>query len=258
MQDLNITPVQTALHWGDAEANLRHFDRLLEKISGSDLIILPEMFNTGFITEPAPVAETMDGQTMRWLRDKAASLGTAITGSLIIHEEGNYYNRLIFMLPDGSFHQYDKRHLFSMAGEHHRFAAGMKKLVIRYKDWNIMLLVCYDLRFPVWSKNSYHDGNYAYDLLIYIANWPEVRSHAWKSLLPARAIENITYLAAVNRVGIDGRGLSHSGDSAVIDPKGRLISHFEPHQEAIQTITLSKKELTDFRIAFNVGADWDF
>lgn len=257
MQDLKITLIQTALHWGDKEANLRHFDRLLENISGTDLIILPEMFNTGFITEPAPVAETMDGRTVSWMQEKAAAAGSAIIGSLIIEEEGNYYNRLIFMLPDGSLQQYDKRHLFSMAGEHHRFAPGMKKLVIRYKDWNIMPLVCYDLRFPVWSKNSYHDGNYAYDVLIYIANWPEVRSHAWKSLLPARAIENIAYLAAVNRVGTDGRGLAHSGDSAVINPKGRLISHFEPHQEAIRTITLSKKELIDFRAAFNVGADWD-
>jgi len=257
MQDLKITLVQTSLHWGDMEANLRHFDRLLSGIKATDLIILPEMFNTGFITEPAPVAETMDGRTVSWLREKAAALGTAITGSLIIHEERNYYNRLIFMLPDGSFQHYDKHHLFSMAGEHHRFTQGMIRTIIQYKGWKIRPLICYDLRFPVWCKNTWLEGEYGYDLLLCVANWPEVRSHAWKLFLQARAIENIAYVAAVNRVGHDGRGQAHSGDSAVIDPKGRPISHFEPHQEAIHTVTLSKKELTDFRAAFNVGADWD-
>lgn len=257
MQDLKITLIQTALHWGDAEANLRHFDHLFEGIRDSDLVILPEMFNTGFITEPGPVAETMDGHTMRWLREKASALDAAIVGSLIIKDDGNYYNRLVFMFPDGSFQRSDKRHLFSMAGEHHRFSQGTDRNIIRFKGWNILSLVCYDLRFPVWSKNTWDDGQYGYDLLIYIANWPEMRSHAWKSLLPARAIENIAYTAAVNRVGNDGRGQAHSGDSAVIDPKGNMMLSIEPHQEAVQTVTLSKKVLTDYREAFNVGPDWD-
>ena len=257
MHDLKLTLVQTALHWGDAEANLRHFDTLLKGTPPTDLIILPEMFNTGFITLPEPVAETMDGKTMAWLREKARELGAAIVGSLIIRENGNYYNRLIFMLPDGNFVHYDKRHLFSMAGEHHRFARGMERKVVQYKGWNILPLICYDLRFPAWSKNSWQQGKYEYDLLIYIANWPEARSHPWRSLLPARAIENIACVAAVNRVGIDGNGLPHSGDSAVIDPKGNLILPFEPHQEAIRSITLSAKELVGFREKFNVGPDWD-
>jgi predicted amidohydrolase len=257
MQDLKLTLVQTALHWGDADANLRHFDHLLGEIGQTDLIILPEMFNTGFITQPEAVAETMDGKTMNWLKGKAEELGVAITGSLIINEGSNYYNRLIFMPPGGDFRQYDKRHLFSMAGEHHRFAPGMKRIVVNYKGWNILPLICYDLRFPAWSKNSWQEGKYEYDLLIYIANWPEARNHPWRSLLPARAIENIAYVAAVNRVGIDGNGLDHSGDSAVIDPRGNIILPFEPHRESIQSIVLSGKEIIEFREKFNVGPDWD-
>jgi len=257
MQDLKITLVQTSLYWGDAEANLRHFDNLLRDVEVTDLIILPEMFNTGFITEPGPVAETMDGRTMGWMKEKACTTGAAVTGSLIIKEDGKFYNRLIFMLPDGSYEQYNKRHLFSMAGEHLRFAPGVQQTIIEYKGWKIRPLICYDLRFPVWCKNTWQEGEYGYDLLLCVANWPEVRSHAWKLFLQSRAIENIAFVAAVNRVGNDGRGQPHSGDSGVVDPKGHLISNFEPHQEAIKSFILSKKELNDFRAAFNVGADWD-
>jgi predicted amidohydrolase len=161
------------------------------------------------------------------------------------------------MLPDGNFHQYDKQHLFSMAGEHHRFSAGKKKEIISYKGWNILPLICYDLRFPAWSKNSWQDGKYGYDLLIYIANWPEARSHAWKSLLPARAIENLAYVAAVNRVGTDGNNIAHSGDSTALDYLGQPLLSLPSHQESIRSITLNKASLDEFRSKFNAGPDWD-
>ncbi len=257
MQDLSITLVQTHLFWGDKDRNLEHFDALLKDVSGSDLIILPEMFNTGFMTQPAPVAETMDGPTLSWMREKAAALGITITGSLIIREEDQYFNRLIWMPPDGAFRIYNKRHLFRMAGEHERMSMGTERLIVGLKGWNICPLVCYDLRFPAWSRNTYRDGVYGYDLLIYVANWPEVRAIAWKRLLPARAIENQCYVAGLNRVGADGQGIFHSGDSAVIDPKGNSISQVKANESFVQNIILKRKELDDFRAKFQVGRDWD-
>jgi len=257
MQDLKITLIQPFLHWGDAPANLEHFDSLLQQCGPTDLVILTEMFNTGFITQPESVAEDMNGPSLRWMKEKAHEYDMALCGSMIIKEDDNYFNRLFFVEPGGKVSQYDKRHLFSMAGEHHRFTAGSNRLVVEFKGWRIMPLVCYDLRFPVWSRNRWKDGNYDYDLLIYVANWPEVRSAAWKALLPARAIENISYVAAVNRVGVDGHGKIHSGDSAVIGPKGEPLLTFTPHQESITSITLSKQQLEDFRSKFQVGPDWD-
>lgn len=257
MHDLTLTLVQTSLHWGDAATNLEHFSRLLSGCGNSDIVILPEMFNTGFITEPASVAETMRGPTLAWMRRLAKETGSAICGSLIIREEKRYFNRLIFMMPGGKYLQYDKRHLFSMAGEHRRFTGGTERTIIEYKGWNILPLVCYDLRFPVWSRNTYRDGAYGYDLLIYIANWPEVRSHAWKSLAVARAIENLSYVAAVNRVGRDGNSLEHSGDSVVLDAKGHCLLSVPPHRGAVMSVTISASELQEFRRAFNAGPDWD-
>jgi len=257
MHDLILTLVQTTLYWENVEANLDHFDRLLEKPGPTDLFILPEMFNTGFITQPEDVAETMNGETLQWMKKRSKEHGVAMCGSLIIREEGQYYNRLVFITPEGELHHYDKRHLFSMAGEHLLFSKGRKRLVVPYKGWNIMPLVCYDLRFPAWSKNRWKKSNYEYDLLVYIANWPEVRSHTWKSLLPARALENLAYVAAVNRIGEDGNGIPHSGDSMVIDPKGETILPFRPGLEMVQSIQISKKELVSLRENFNVGPDWD-
>lgn len=219
MQNLHITTVQTALHWEDNDANLAMFEELLATIQNpTDVIILPEMFTTGFTMNPKKVAETMTGKTMNWLKEQAKIYSAVVTGSLVIEEEGKYYNRLIWMRPDGSFGQYDKRHLFGMAGEQDYYAGGTEKLVTNYKGWKIMPLVCYDLRFPVWSRNTMD-----YDVLIYTANWPQRRSAAWKTLLEARAIENQAYVIGVNRVGKDGKDNYYSGDTSMIDAMGNVV-----------------------------------
>ncbi len=253
MQDINITLVQTALHWEDKPRNLDMFSRLLSRIEGpTDLVVLPEMFNTGFSMNAAVLAETSDGPAVRWLAEKASDLGCVITGSLIFAEGGRFYNRLIWMRPDGTFVHYNKRHLFRMAGEHESFAAGSRRLVTDLKGWRFCPLICYDLRFPVWSRNR---GDY--DALMFIANWPEPRSRAWKSLLPARAIENQACVIAVNRIGTDGNDKAYSGDSGAYDPRGTLLSRTRSHEESIETVTLSGRELMDFREKFQVALDAD-
>lgn len=191
------------------------------------------------------------------MRDKANRKQAVICGSIVIRENEKYYNRLIWMQPDGQFQQYDKRHLFSMGGEHHKFTKGEESLFVELKGWKIKPLVCYDLRFPVWSKNNYTDGKYDFDLLIYIANWPAVRRDPWMSLLKARAIENQAYVIGVNRVGEDGKGLNHSGDSNIYNAKGQELIQQAMQSEFTETILLSKKDLNDFREKFTVGLDWD-
>lgn len=263
MEDLKVTLVQTALHWENIDANLEMFSKKLAEVSNSDLIVLPEMFNTGFSMDVKKLAEKSEGKTMVWMREKAKEKNCLITGSLIIEENGKYFNRLIWMRPNGSYKKYDKRHLFRMAGEDKNFSQGNEKLIVELKGWKICPLVCYDLRFPVWSRNK---GKLAignkqltseYDILIYIANWPERRNHAWKILLQARAIENQCYVIGVNRVGRDGNNINYTGDSAVINPLGEVISNIEPGEEFVQTISLSRKELDEFRKAFPVGLDAD-
>ena len=252
MEDLRATIIQTTLHWEDTDRNLAMFS---EKIAGindsSDLIVLPEMFNTGFTMNPA-FAETMEGKTAEWMKKTSSEKGAIITGSLIIKENGRCYNRFLWAQEGEIKLFYDKRHLFRMAGEHHHFSAGKDKIIAEVKGWRICPLICYDLRFPVWSR-SRND----YDCLIYIANWPERRSHAWKILLQARAIENQCYVIGVNRVGLDGNDIAYSGDSAVIDPKGYTISTTPAYEENIETVTLSGAELTDYREKFPVSMDAD-
>ena len=253
MQDINITLVQTSIHWEDKPRNLDMFSRLLGRIEGpTDLVVLPEMFNTGFSMNAAALSETERGAAVRWLADTASNLGCVITGSVIFAAEGRHTNRLIWMRPDGTFSHYDKRHLFRMAGEHDFFAAGSRRLVTDLKGWRFCPLICYDLRFPVWSRNR---GDY--DVLVFIANWPEPRSRAWNSLLPARAIENQAYVIAVNRIGTDGNGRDYSGDSGVFDPRGALLSRTRPREESIETVTLSGGELADIRKNFQVALDAD-
>lgn len=253
MQDLRITLVQTPLHWEKATENRALFDGLLAdvKTSSTDLIVLPEMFSTGFSMQPDVLAEAMDGPTLEWLRAKASEKGAVITGSLIIAEHGHYYNRLVWMRPDGSYECYDKRHLFSLAGEEKYYTAGKERLIVELNGWRVCPLVCYDLRFPVWSRNRKD-----YDLLLYVANWPERRSYAWKQLLIARAIENQAYVAAVNRVGYDGNQVSHSGDSAIIDPLGEVL-FTKPHEPFTETFTLSQTHLKEVRDKFRFLDDAD-
>ena len=250
--------MQASLAWKDKKQNLLKFGAWIEGlVEKPDLIVLPEMFSTGFVVEPFDIAEPMDGTAMQWLSSQAKASGCTITGSLAITENGKYYNRLIWMRPDGSFETYDKRHLFRMGNEHERFEQGNKQLIVDLNGWKIMPLVCYDLRFPVWSKNRLVNGNYAYDCLIYVANWPASRSLAFRSLLLARAIENQAYLAGVNRTGLDGNGVAHQGESVIIDFKGNYLVQCPQDQEHIATYTLSREGLEEQRRKFAVGLDWD-
>lgn len=253
MQDLRITIIQTALHWQDATANRNMFsEKLAVAAPATDLIVLPEMFTTGFSMDAAGLAEHAEGPTLQWMQEEAARYSAVLTGSVMVKEGGNYYNRLYWVRPDGSYEHYDKRHLFRMAQEHHSYTPGKEKLLVEWKGWNICPLVCYDLRFPVWSRNV---GS-QYDLLLYVANWPKPRANAWSTLLQARAIENLSYVVGVNRVGTDGNGHPYTGDSAIIHPKGhKLLETTET--EGIHTITLSKQELTEFREAFPAHLDAD-
>lgn len=262
--DLKITIIQTALDWEDVETNLSRFDLFLSRAGETDLIILPEMFNTGFTMNTEGVYEEMDGRTVGWMKQKASEKGCVVAGSLIIKDNGNYYNRLIWMRPDGNYAYYDKRHLFRMADEDQYFDYGKKRLIVELKGWRICPMVCYDLRFPVWSRNSKLTDNGGvmgtepvYDLLLFVANWPKPRASAWSSLLPARAIENQAYVIGLNRIGQDGKGIEYSGDSVVIDPYGRKISDTEPEKESMETVTLSKQLLEEFRKKFPVAMDAD-
>jgi len=258
MNDLKISFIQSELIWENPEKNLSAFANKIQSINDkTDIIVLPEMFNTAFSINPEKCAERMDGFSFNWLKDKAKEMQVVITGSILINEGGKYYNRMIWMQKDGNFLTYDKRHLFRMSDEFKIFNAGKERRIIEYKGWKINLNICYDLRFPVWTKNTFKDGNYEYDLLINVANWPAGRSFIWKTLLRARAIENQAYVVGVNRVGNDGFGTAHSGDSMAIDPMGNIIIQAEAFAEEVHTITLSKDFINDFRNKFTVGFDWD-
>lgn len=258
MQDLTLTFIQAELAWEDTRQNLDNFDRKFRDIDqNSDLIILPEMFNTGFSINPKGIAEPPMGRTFCWMQEKATEKNAAITGSVLTVENQKYYNRLYWVFPDGSQRQYDKKHLFRLGKEWQVFSAGNEKIVVDYKGWKILPLICYDLRFPVWSKNRLIDGNYEYDLALYVANWPAVRKYAWKHLLIARAIENQAYIAGVNRVGTDGHNINHAGDSMLLDAKGQIIAQAYPYHEETITTVISKEELNNFRKQFQFALDWD-
>jgi omega-amidase len=257
MQDITISLIQSPLHWQEVEANLAMFEEKIWQIKGKpDLIILPEMFNTGFSMAAEKLAEPMNSKTFRWMKQQAAQRQAVVTGSFIVKEEGKYYNRLIWMEPDGNFSTYDKRHLFRMADEHHHFSMGKERLICELKGWRICPMVCYDLRFPVWSRNLTPAGELAYDLLIYVANWPQPRSSAWSILLQGRAVENLCYVAGVNRVGTDGNGISYNGCSAVVDPKGQRLYYAEDC-DTIHTLNLSGEELQRYREKFPAQLDAD-
>ncbi len=252
MQNLRVTLVQTYLHWEDKAANLQQLEEKLAPLAGhTDLVILPEMFTTGFTMNPAKLAEPMDGATLQWLSAQSQDLGAVVTGSFIAQEQNNFYNRLVWMRPDGSYEQYDKRHLFTYAQEHEHYTAGTQRLLVEWKGWKILPLICYDLRFPVWSRNTDQ-----YDLLIYIANFPERRSHAWKALLVARAIENQSFTIGVNRVGNDGNNIYYAGDSCLIDYNGQVI-HQVSHLENVFTTTLTYASQVEFRKQFAFLQDQD-
>jgi omega-amidase len=240
---LNITIVQPDIVWEDKEANLRQYERFIETAGAKkEVVVLPEMFTTGFSMRPEALAETMEGRSVSWMAEMAAKHRCILTGSLIIEEEGNYYNRLVWMQPDGKYGIYDKRHLFGYGHEDEHYTAGDKKLIVSVKGWRICPLICYDLRFPVWSRNSPE----AYDVLLYVANWPERRNLAWKTLLQARAIENQSYVVGVNRVGTDGKDIAYSGDSSVFGPMGEPIWQ-QSQETCVETITLERETLNAVR-----------
>lgn len=232
---------------------------LEEKINSikqkTEVVILPEMFSTGFSMKPELLAETMDGETVQWMKRMAAEKKIILTGSVIIEENNNYYNRLVWMLPTGEYGVYDKRHCFAFAGEDEHYSAGTKRLIASVKGWKVNLQICYDLRFPVWARQSPSPAP-EYDIIIYVANWPERRIHAWKTLLQARAIENQSYVVAVNRVGDDGNGIHYSGDSMVVDPLGEVL-YTKKEEKDIFTITLDKAHLEAVRAKFPFLKDAD-
>jgi len=247
MQDLKITLVQTNQFWEDKEANLSHFESHLDQIDQpTDIIILPEMFHTGFTMSAKSMAETMDGQGVSWLKSQAKRKGTAMVASLIIEESEAYFNRMLFVTPEGEIESYDKRKLFGLAKEDHHYSPGKENTIVEYKGWKILLQVCYDLRFPENARNKVVQGNYDYDAIIYVANWPEKRSLHWKVLLQARAIENQCYVIGLNRVGEDANQIKYSGDSCIISPIGEVEQH-SSHEEILINDMLEVDKLNETR-----------
>lgn len=253
MRDLRVTLVQSMLHWEDARANRAMFSEQLAALKGTtDLVVLPEMFTTGFSMRSKELAETMEGATVNWMKEQANMLGATIYGSVIIADGGDHFNRGLFVTPSGLVTGYDKRHLFRMAEEKDNYARGRERVIVELAGWRILLQVCYDLRFPVFARNR---GDY--DGILYVANWPEARRYPWSQLLIARAIENQCYVVGVNRVGMDGKGHHYTGDSVVVDPRGAVIGQVDASKEGTATVTLDRAALEDFREKFPVGKDAD-
>jgi omega-amidase len=251
--DLNLAIFQLDLAWEDAASNRGRIDLFLSNLHfGTDIVFLPEMFPTGFSMNVSQMAESMDGETIQWMKDRCRQYHLAICGSLIIREDAKYYNRLVFVEPSGNIQYYNKRHLFTMGNEENYFEPGMERLIVKYKGWRICTLICYDLRFPVWARNRNE-----YDILVYSANWPQARTEVWNTLLKARAIENQAYVVGANRVGVDGNGIGYSGNSQLIDAKGNIISEIDKNTEGIIIGTCSWGDLEKFRSDFPVLNDAD-
>lgn len=256
-EQLQIALIQSELYWENTEANLGMFEEKIWQITHKpDLIILPEMFTTGFSMNAQQLAEPAHTRTFRWMKQQAAQTGAVVMGSYIVRDSGNYYNRMYALYPDGTAFHYDKKHLFGLAGEDQDYSAGSERLIIEVKGWRIMPLVCYDLRFPVWIRSQRQPNQlYEYDLLVFVANWPAPRIIAWDTLLAARAIENASYCVGVNRVGEDGVGAVYNGHSVVYNYKGERLLYSE--EEGILETTLYRDELQRFRKRFPFQADGD-
>lgn len=253
-EELKIALIQTTLEWEKPESNRKHFQEKIESIQEKvDLIILPEMFTTGFTMNAAPLAESMNGKTVFWMKQMAQLKNAAITGSIIIEENHNYYNRLLFITSEGEIQTYDKRHLFTLANEQDTYTAGSEKLIIKYKGWRLCPMICYDLRFPVWARNVED-----YDLLLFVANWPQARIKAWDVLLQARAIENMAYCVGVNRIGADGKGFEYVGHSSVYDGLGNSLINEDLENDTNFLVTLSKTHLWEIRRKLRFLEDKDF
>jgi len=258
MQNLKVSIIQISLHWENPTENLSMFS---EKINGldpeTDLLVLPEMFTTGFSMNPSKVADQDGKQALDWMLGVARERGLVICGSIAVEDSGKYFNRFFWVRPDGSYETYDKSKLFSFAGEHEVYTPGTKELIVELKGWRIKPIICYELRFPELCRNHFNEsGVFDYDCLLVVANWPESRSHAWRVLLMGRAIENQAYVVAVNRVGSDGNDISYSGDSTVLSPAGESLSGLMPHREGTESITLSRCQIDDYRNKFRFWQDW--
>ena len=250
---LRLSLVQSDLIWGDVKSNLEQFTLQLSELKDkSDLIVLPEMFTSGFTMSAKNEISKYADMTMAWMQEQAKYLGASIMGSFIVNESGSYFNRMHTVSPNGDISTYDKRHLFRMGNEHDHFSGGKEKGIVTIGEWRIRPIVCYDLRFPVWSRNQQD-----YDLLVCVANWPEARRDVWNTILKARAIDNQAYVAGVNRVGKDGMNLTYAGDSSLFDARGRLLTKCDDHKVNIKTMLLSLTELNRFREKFPVYLDAD-
>jgi predicted amidohydrolase len=259
VQTLTVSLIQGATRWHDAAGNREYYGKLVRGAAPSDLIVLPETFLSGFTNDTLGNAETMDGTSVAWMRALATEVNATLTGSLVIREGDTVFNRLIWASPDGSMAYYDKRHLFRMAGEHTRYGGGNERLIVELKGWRILPQVCYDLRFPVWLRNGRREeaaGGMDYDLALFVANWPAPRRQPWRTLLRARAIENLAYVIGVNRVGVDGNDLPYAGDSCVIDPVGEPLVELGP-QEQVITVVLDPAPLKAHRDRFPAWMDAD-
>lgn len=252
MDNLKVTLVQAILHWEDKESNFKNFESLISSIVDTDLIVLPEMFTTGFSMQPQNHFEKSQGEGLQWMQRMASQTNAAICGSIIVESEGLFYNRFYFVYPDGDYKHYDKKHLFSFAGEEKVYTAGNAHLEVSYKGWKINPFVCYDLRFPVWCRNKNESH-----IMLFVANWPERRSEAWKSLLKARAIENMCYVVGVNRVGNDNNDIAHCGNSSIYDELGQLISDIPENEVSVKTFELSKTKVEKSRERFGFLNDKD-
>jgi predicted amidohydrolase len=252
-ETLKVAVIQLDQIWENPIANRVKIDEWLPELDkNTDVVFLAEMFNTGFILNVSSLAEPMDGETITWLKQRSSDYGFALCGSLVIRENDQYFNRLVFVEPSGEVHFYNKRHLFTMEDEEKHFQKGTERLIIDYKGWRICPLICYDLRFPVWARNRNE-----YDILVYSANWPQARTEVWNTLLKARAIENQSYIVGANRVGVDGNLISYSGNSQLIDPKGNILASIGDHHKGIVSARFSYSELMKFRTAFPVLNDAD-
>jgi len=259
MRPLRVSLVQGDTRWHDPEGNRAYYGSLVAPLAGrADLVILPETFTSGFSNDAVEGAEDMAGPTIAWMAEQARALDAVLTGSVVIREGGHVYNRLVWMGPDGSHAHYDKRHLFRMAREHERYAGGRDRLVVELDGWRILPQVCYDLRFPVWLRNRFDQAarRFEYDLCLFVANWPAPRREAWRTLLRARAIENLAWCIGVNRIGTDGNGLQYAGDSAVIDPVGTVVAELA-WSEQVHSVTLDPQRLHDHRERFPAWRDAD-
>lgn len=252
--NLRVSCIQSDVIARDPEANRRHLDEMLKSVENTDVIVFPETFTTGFPADPNVFAEDVGGVTMQWMHEKAKEKNCAVCGTIVLRNDG-FYNSFIWMEPDGRYHIYNKRHLFTMGGEvglNH----GEERITIEWKGWRIRPFVCYDMRFPVWNRNSFKEGKFEYDLAIFTAEWPEKKSEVWNTLLRARAIENQAYIVGVNRVGIDDSDIKYKGESMVLNMKGRVVSKASEGEDVV-TAELNYEDLKAFRDYFTVAKDWD-